>query len=206
MNIAFFPSRNWPALRWRSLLMAVVASWFCLSSVGAATITLNTPASRGSNSEQSSPMQTLRMTGMIVPGDADQLRQILTKLPVLAAGKSGGPTTIIELSSMGGSLTEGFEMGELFRKFNVIAVVRQHDFCLSSCALAFLAGNMHHVPSIYPAECNIEIGGKVAFHNFWLNRAGLREVTSVDPVASRLEGFADARGGAASLVKYAGEN
>jgi hypothetical protein len=195
------------AFRWRSLLaiLAATTPWLCPPPGSAATITLGPPTRAGSEPGRPWAMQTLRLTGMIVTGDADQLRQILTKLPVSVTAKSAGPTTIIELSSMGGSLTEGFEMGELFRKFNVIAVVRQHDFCLSSCALAFLAGNMHHLPSSYPTECNIEIGGKVAFHNFWLNRAGLQEVTSVDPVASRLQGFADARGGAALLIKYVGE-
>jgi hypothetical protein len=84
-------------------------------------------------------------------------------------------------------------------------VVRKGDLCLSSCALAFLGGNVHRVPSVYPSDCNVEIGAKVAFHNFFLNRNGLRDATSADPVASRLQGFADARGGAAQLVKYAGD-
>jgi hypothetical protein len=147
----------------------------------------------------------LRITGMIETGDADRLRDILGKLQG-SAGKADGPMAIVELSSMGGSLTEGFLIGSLLREFKVIAVVRQRDFCMSSCALAFLAGNMHRVPpEKYPAECNVEIGGKVAFHNFFLNRNGLREATVDDPVQSRLQGFADARGGAALLIKYAGE-
>jgi hypothetical protein len=83
--------------------------------------------------------------------------------------------------------------------------VRQRDLCISSCALAFLAGNMHSPSPLYPAECNLEIGGVVAFHSFFLNRNGLRESTSVDPVESRLQGFTDARGGAAMLAKYAGD-
>jgi hypothetical protein len=147
----------------------------------------------------------LRLTGMIETGDADKLRGILDKL-LASIGKTDGPMAVVELSSMGGSLTEGFLIGSLLREFKVIAVVRQRDFCMSSCALAFLAGNMHRVPpEKYPAECNVEIGGKVAFHNFFLNRNGLREVTVEDPVQSRLQGFADARGGAALLIKYAGE-
>src|SRR5471032_2719179 len=147
----------------------------------------------------------LRLTGMIETGDADKLRAILDKL-VAGGAKTDGPMAIVELSSMGGSLTEGFLIGTILREFKVIAVVRQRDFCMSSCALAFLAGNMHREPpDKYPKECNVEIGGKVAFHNFFLNRNGLREVTVEDPVQSRLQGFADARGGAALLIKYAGE-
>jgi len=147
----------------------------------------------------------LRLTGMIETGDADKLHGILDKL-LGGAAKTDAPMAIVELSSMGGSLTEGFLIGTILRDFKVIAVVRQRDFCMSSCALAFLAGNMHREPpEKYPLECNLEIGGKVAFHNFFLNRNGLREVTVDDPVQSRLQGFADARGGAALLIKYAGE-
>jgi hypothetical protein len=142
---------------------------------------------------------------MIELGDADKLRGVLVKLQG-NVGKTDGPLAVVELSSMGGSLTEGFLIGALLREFKIIAVVRRRDFCMSSCALAFLAGNMHREPpEKYPRECNLEIGGKVAFHNFFLNRSGLREGTVDDPVESRLQGFADARGGAALLVKYASE-
>jgi hypothetical protein len=150
------------------------------------------------------PVPRIRLTGMIETGDAAKLEAELVRI-ARAAGRRDGPLTVIELSSMGGSLTEGFEIGALLRKFRLIAVVRKGDLCLSSCALAFLGGNVHHVPSVYPNDCNVEIGAKVAFHNFFLNRHGLRDITSADPVASRLQGFADARGGAALLVKYAGD-
>ncbi|MBV8393889.1 MAG: hypothetical protein JOY81_11970 [Alphaproteobacteria bacterium] len=146
----------------------------------------------------------IRFTGMIDPGDADKLRAVFARLQ--SANPKADPLAIIEMSSMGGSLTEGFLIGALLRQYKVIAVVRRQDFCMSSCALAFLAGNVfRRPPAKYPAECNIEIGGKVAFHNFFLNRNGLREATTDDPVASRLQGFADARGGAALLIKYAGD-
>jgi hypothetical protein len=150
------------------------------------------------------PVPKLRLTGMIETGDAAKLEVELGRIAT-AAGHREGPLTTIELSSMGGNLVEGFEIGGLLRRFRMIAVVRSRDLCLSSCALALLGGNVHRVPSIYPNDCNVEIGAKVAFHNFFLNRHGLREATSADPVASRLQGFADARGGAAMLVKYAGE-
>jgi hypothetical protein len=147
----------------------------------------------------------VRLTGMMRPGDADRMRGVLDTLAASAAAKSEGPLTTIELSSMGGSLTEGFEIGMILRKYKLIAVVRQRDLCLSSCALALLGGNAHEVPPAYPTRCNVEIGAKVGFHNFFLNPNGLREATVADPVASRLQGFADARGGAASLVRYAAD-
>lgn len=146
----------------------------------------------------------LRMTGMIEPGDGDKLHDILGRLAAPTPDKSSDILGTIELSSMGGNLSDGFQIGMLLRKYNMIAVVRQRDICMSSCALAFLGGNVHHVESKDRQECNLEIGGKVAFHNFFLNRNGLRESTSTDPVESRLQGFRDARGGAAMLVKYAG--
>lgn len=192
----------------RSVIAAVAAAlvpWLCLGPICAATITLDTKTVAGSKPSQTMLVHKLRLTGMIETGDADKLREILTKLPVSAAGIAEGPLVTIELSSLGGSLTEAFELGTLFRKFKLVAVVRKKDICLSACALAFLGGNAYRLPAIYPADCNLEIGGKVGFHNFSLNRNGLREVTANDPVASRLQGFADARGGAAQLVKYAGE-
>jgi hypothetical protein len=150
-------------------------------------------------------MPTLRVTGMIEPGDADKLGAALRRIGDLAPSKSGAPVATVELSSMGGSLPDGFEIGMLMRKSGVMAVVRRRDICMSSCALAFLGGNVHTPSPVYPAECNLEIGGEVAFHNFFLNQNGLRESTSVDPVQSRLQGFTDARGGTAMLAKYAGD-
>ena len=147
----------------------------------------------------------LRMTGMIEPGDGDKLRDILGRLAPQTSDKPRDILGTIELSSMGGNLSDGFQIGMLLRKYNMIAVVRQRDICMSSCALAFLGGNVHHVEAERRQECNLEIGGKVAFHNFFLNRNGLRETTSSDPVESRLQGFTDARGGAAMLIKYASD-
>lgn len=189
-----------PAARFAAVLgmLAALSLWLCPATPQAADIVM-LPKPAGA---KAGGLPMLRLSGRIETGDADRLRALLDKLP---PDKGEGPRATIELSSIGGSLTEGFDLGMLLRKFRVTAVVRKKDLCLSSCALAFLAGNAYPVPSTYPNDCNIEIGGKVAFHNFSLNRNGLREVTADDPVASRLQGFADARGGAAQLVKYAGE-
>jgi hypothetical protein len=151
------------------------------------------------------PVPTLRVTGLIETGDAEKLRLVLVKLADSAGASPDGPLSTIEFSSLGGNLIEGFEIGGLLRKFRMIAIVRKGDICMSSCALALLGGNIHHAAPINVSECNVELGAKVAFHNFFLNRNGLSNGTATDPVASRLQGFADARGGAAMLVKYAGE-
>jgi hypothetical protein len=142
---------------------------------------------------------------MIEAGDAEKLREQLIKLQASSPAKSGMPLATIELSSLGGNLSEGIRIGELLRSFKVVAVVRKQDVCLSACALALLGGNAVRTAAAYPSDCNIEIGSKVAFHNFFLDRSALRSGTHDDPVASRLQGFADARGGAAMLIRYAAD-
>lgn len=178
------------------------------ASVDAATITV-LPSHAPPASPLSRPAPafnpTLRLTGMIEPGDADKLHEILTRVQAAKTSDSKLPLATIELSSVGGSLHEGIRIGELLRNFRVVAMVRKQDFCLSACALALLGSNTHRAAPAYLADCNVEPGARVAFHNFFLSRNGLREVTPDDPVASRLQGFADARGGAAALVRYASE-
>jgi len=182
-----------------------VTLWLGAPTAHAATITVSTKTIAGTNRAQPQLVHLLRLTGRIEAGDAERLREILAKLPRWSGTPLDMPSAFIELSSIGGDLTEGLQIGELLRKFRVSAVVRKRDLCLSSCALALLGGNAHRVPSTYPEDCNVEVGGKVGFHNISLNRNGLREITPTDPVASRLQGFADARGGAALLVRYAAQ-
>lgn len=179
--------------------------WLGAPAAQAANITVDSKPVAGADRGQPQVVHTLRLTGMIETGDADRLRRILDGLPVSAVAPPDRPAAFIELSSIGGDLMEGVQIGELFRKFRVSAVVRKRDLCLSSCALALLGGNSHRVPSTYPTDCNVEIGGKVGFHNFSLNRAHVRASTADDPQASRIQGFADARGGAALLVRYAAD-
>lgn len=147
----------------------------------------------------------LRLTGMIEAGDAEKLREQLIGLQATSPAKPGMPLATIELSSLGGNLSEGIRIGELLRSFKVVAMVRKQDVCLSACALALLGGTTVRTAAAYPSDCNVEIGSKVAFHNFFLDRTALRDGTQDDPVASRLQGFADARGGAAMLVRYAAD-
>lgn len=162
-------------------------------------------ASARSARQQVVQIPAVRMTGYIMPGDSSKVRDVLEQLSRAPAVRPNAPLSMIELSSMGGNLYEGFEIGSLLRKYRMVAVVRASDFCLSSCALAFLGGNVPVVPQSYPTRCNVEIGGKVGFHNFFLNPAGLRDSTATDPVTSRLQGFSDARGGAARLVRYSAD-
>jgi hypothetical protein len=189
---------------WRTLtaLFVALSLWPGSSDVQGATITSIAAPASSSDPKLAKPARTLRLSGPIETGDAEKLGKVLAGLPASTVDRPDQPLTVLELSSLGGSLAEGFEIGKLLRKSNVIGVVRKGDICLSACALALLGGNMHHLPSAEPNECNVEPGSKVAFHNFWLNQNGLRAITSADPVASRIEGFNDARGGAASFALY----
>lgn len=198
-------SRKRPLQRLLIGTVAAFVPWLCMTAVDAATITVNTKTVVNSKSTSALVEHGLRLTGMIEPGDGDRLRGILTKLASSGPARPDKPMVTIELSSKGGDLAEGFKIGFLLKKFRVVAVVRKGDICLSACALAFLGGAAGNVRSPSPHNCNLEIGGKLAFHSFSLNRHGLRELTADDPVASRLQGFNDARGGAAMLVGYAGE-
>jgi len=190
-----------------ALLVFAVASVLGAGELRAATIVSVAPfkpaTTLARNDAAESPR--LRLTGMIEAGDAEKLRDLLVKLQASSPPKPGMPLATVELSSLGGNLSEGVRIGELLRSFKIAAVVRKQDLCLSACALALLGGNAVRAWAAYPSDCNVEVGGKVAFHNFFLDRTELRGLTHDDPVASRLQGFADARGGAAMLIKYAAD-
>lgn len=197
----------------RLLLIVLATTAICIASVPgagevrAATImSLATPASTPFSS-RTVAVETprLRLTGLIELGDAERLRALLNELQAVRPPKPGMPLATIELSSLGGDLSEGVRIGELLRGYKVVAVVRRQDLCLSACALALLGGNTVRSAAAYPFDCNVEVGGKVAFHNFFLDRNHLRRLTSDDPIASRLQGFADGRSGAAMLIKYAAD-
>jgi hypothetical protein len=198
----------------RKLAVCLVLGIFAVISIAipseafAATIkpVASTASPAGSHARtRAAEMPAFRLTGTIETGDADKLRDMLVSLQGVAPARANVPLATIELSSLGGSLSEGIKIGQLLKSYRVVAVVRKQDLCLSACALALLGGTAVRASAAYPYDCNVEVGGKVAFHNFFLDRSDLREQTHEDPVASRLQGFADARGGAAMLIRYAAD-
>jgi len=61
------------------------------------------------------------------------------------------PHTSVYLNSRGGLITDGMELGRLFKKKQVITYIIGNDECSSSCAVAFLGGiyrNMHNNASL----------------------------------------------------------
>jgi hypothetical protein len=151
---------------------------------------------------------TVRLTGLIEPGDADRLRKMLEGLRASKTPQPapGSPLATIELSSKGGDLHEGLKLGYLFREFGVATMVRAADLCLSACALAFLGGTQGHMPSqaATPSR-SLEIGGQVGFHNFSLTSPADLSATSKDAREGVVRGFNVARGGSAALVHYAAQ-
>lgn len=187
---------------------AVLLFVACLTA-NAATITVVPSASARSNgppdarSIMAASLTHLRLTGAIEEGDSERLRAILTRLRKEAPPAPGMPLAAIELSSGGGDVYEGLNIGYLLREFDVASLVREGDLCLSACALAFLGGTASHLPPGLSPDRRIEIGGEVGFHNFFINPDSARLPAAADSAAGMVVGFNLARGGAALLVRYA---
>ena len=62
------------------------------------------------------------------------------------------PLPMVYLNSNGGSVYDGFEIGNLFRQYQVFALVEIADTCASSCAIAFLGAYAR------------ALGGRLVFH------------------------------------------
>jgi len=181
---------------------AALLAWFAASGHGA-TLTVESKTIPGLAPKAAMVTHTIRLTGLIEPGDADRLRKMLERLR--ASTPAIAPLAVIELSSKGGDLHEGLKLGYLFREFDVATVVRSSDLCLSACALAFLGGTQSHAPPQATPSRSLEIGGQVGFHNFYLTSAADLSASSKDTREGVVTGFSVARGGASALVRYAAQ-
>lgn len=147
----------------------------------------------------------IRLQGPFRQGDADTMRQILTRLKGQSKVSPDAPMAMVELSSLGGDLNEGLRIGYLFRDYNVATVVRKKDICLSACALAFLGGTSTHGPSERSPSHSLEIGAKLGFHAFYLNPNSAQAPTASDPVQGRRQGFIEARAATTAVMLYAAD-
>jgi hypothetical protein len=173
--------------------------------VQAAEITFKSTAPALAREVVAREVPTLRLTGALRQGDAAAMRRILAKLKAETPALGEGPLATVELSSIGGDLNEGLEMGYLFRDFNVATVVRRRDICLSACALAFLGGTASREGTERTVAHSVEVGARLGFHTFYLNAQSADAPTADDPVRSRRQGFREARAATASLVRYAAD-
>lgn len=174
-------------LRWLSY--ACFAAIGPCAAAGAMTITVDSRSVPGMHASASAHSTVIRLTGAVLPGDTEHLRAALT---LLQQTQPAEPLATVELSSVGGDLVEGLQLGYLLHEFGAATLVRKGDVCLSTCALAFLGG----------AQRQVEHGGRLAFHNFSLNPARLAVDPREDAASSRALGFSEARGGAARLLRY----
>jgi hypothetical protein len=192
--------------------LALIAAAVCVAAfvvrVHGASFTLDTKTIPGLTPRTSMASHTIRLTGLIEPGDADRLRKMLERLrgPKAAELVPNAPLATVELASMGGDFHEGLKLGYLFREFGVATMVRAREQCLSACALAFLGGTQGQAASqVAVPSRSLEIGGQVGFHNFYLTSPGDLSARSKDAREGVSIGFSVARGGAAALLRYAAQ-
>lgn len=91
------------------------------------------------------PGGTIEITGEIVSGDADKLRQYISLYETHNAQFKGyifgeDDRLNVLLESRGGNLHEGIIMGRLLRTFPTITVATDGG-CISACVLVWLGGN-----------------------------------------------------------------
>jgi hypothetical protein len=199
-------------------LVAASLVWLCLTAAPALALTidsdillkldlgtLSTGRGRGSSLDrpkQEPEIPVIRMSGFVQSGDAFKLRSILAKLKAMSPKAPDKPLAIVELHSPGGEILEGFSLGYLFREFDVATVVRSGKFCLSACAIAFLGGTVSHLPPTIVPGRNIEIGGIVGFHNFYISPESQKAYTADTTSQAVSTGFMVAQTTAAGMARY----
>ena len=82
----------------------------------------------------------LELHGPIGPDSTAVLERMLLKLHSCITKDGKGFSNMVFLSSGGGILSDGYNMGNLFRKYQVTTIVTGGQTCASSCAVAFLGG------------------------------------------------------------------
>ena len=97
----------------------------------------------------------LELHGPIGPDSTAVLERMLLKMDICTTkdGKRFSPDVF--LSSGGGILSDGYNMGNLFRKYQVATKVTGGQTCASSCAVAFLGGKFR----------TMHADGKLMFHS-----------------------------------------
>ena len=86
----------------------------------------------------------LEIAGEIGPDSTEAVKRLLPQLSKCFIDKPDGIRVAnrVYLSSRGGYLSDGFAMGRLFRKHRVQTVIAGGQECSSSCAIAFLGGEL----------------------------------------------------------------
>jgi ATP-dependent protease ClpP protease subunit len=99
--------------------------------------------------------QTLILEGKIGPDSSFAMNRLLEDMESCRDAEGTLVKQVeVHLSSGGGFLRDGYELGRTLKKYNVRAVIKDEKVCASSCAVAFLGG----------ADRSIEDKGKIMFH------------------------------------------
>lgn len=151
----------------------------------------------------SGALQTVVISGEIVPGDTEKF------LKVIGSTKHA----LIILSSPGGSVIESLQIGRLIRSKGFVTAVPNDTLCVSACALIWLAGSPRygedratigfHAAYVYRNGQQQEIGVGNALIGAYMNELGFSDravtfVTSAPPQGIEL--LTPAKGQANGIV------
>lgn len=92
--------------------------------------------------------------GDIGPDSTFVLQKLFDESDTCITSKGEKIPVKVSLSSAGGLLSDGYMLGDFFRKRNVKTIVEAGNLCGSSCAIAFIGGK----------ERVVEDGGSLIFH------------------------------------------
>jgi len=87
----------------------------------------------------------LEIEGQIGPESTEVIARLLPKLATCKKSKGGHFANHVYLSSGGGYLSDGYKLGNLFKRYGVHTVVTKSQVCASSCAIAFLGGKFREM-------------------------------------------------------------
>jgi hypothetical protein len=85
-------------------------------------------------------IEHLEISGEIGPDSTAAIARLLPKLGKCYTSKTDYYSNQVYLSSGGGYLSDGYALGNLFKKYGVQTEITGGQKCASSCAIAFLGG------------------------------------------------------------------
>ena len=97
---------------------------------------------------------TIEIDGPINKDTSFALEKIYKELPECVNKNNRSVVKSVYMNSYGGTLDDGYAIGNLFRKYGASTKISEGQVCASSCAVAFLGG----------AYRSVNFDGKLLFH------------------------------------------
>jgi hypothetical protein len=119
----------------------------------------------------------IEIAGLIGPDSTASLERLLPKLDDCILANGAKEVNNVYLSSGGGLLSDGSELGRLFRKYKVTTVITGGQKCASSCAVAFLGGKYR----------TMAFDAELLFHAPYLNKGVAIDCSDRGQVAGLLK-------------------